>query len=664
MTKIQLRRDTSTNWTSTNPVLASGEPAFETDTGKFKIGDGVTAYNSLPYKGEGSAGVDDYEDLTSKPQINSVTLEGNKTSTDLGLADSSDIEELGNEVNTLAGDVTNINNELPNKMDNFSSNSPLVLNVQNPNGIQVLNMDNDGVSNCWSELLTPNNSIEKSYGAGSYNQFNYYATKPANWEDIEQICIKVPYQLGQTVISPIYHGQKTSISARCIFGWEDEEGVFIPAFVFQDRNLYAINNPSKNLSYTPAPTTGYTQEGYFSFGATTVSGSYSGGGDTWNNCLTDLNQYQCALRIPPDKSGLELVNNRFYGTTVRRGFTDFDDWVDKTNLDKITQVRFYPYTRKGNSSMYWNAYGAQEEYPMDVSSCAVYNTTNSLSTYNTISALGAPVYKAILKNTISLNYDNSTLKVNDSGQLYAVSSTPNNMVTTDTEQTISGTKTFTNSVKVSDDIVTSEGYRIANGGLGSGMVSLGDTSASLAIYSNGNPTVNNETLLHTGNLKDNFLLALAESGLVTNCVISWGTQKPTTDGTTVTIYTGTKIVCPNGFDSSGKPQNTIYTTTSDITVTPTSNLILVAISTGSTFNCGKFYLRANQSVPEDKAANCWLYSKVDNKNYQYAATPVDPTFNQYDYVPVVGLIKNGGTITQLVLNDFPYSESQLYNTEN
>ena len=53
MTKIQFRRDTSTNFTSVNPVLASGEPAFETDTGKFKIGDGTTAYNSLDYIGAG-----------------------------------------------------------------------------------------------------------------------------------------------------------------------------------------------------------------------------------------------------------------------------------------------------------------------------------------------------------------------------------------------------------------------------------------------------------------------------------------------------------------------------------------------------------------------------------------------------------------------------------
>lgn len=49
VTQIQFRRGTSTQWTSTNPVLASGELGFETNTGFAKIGDGTTAWNSLPY---------------------------------------------------------------------------------------------------------------------------------------------------------------------------------------------------------------------------------------------------------------------------------------------------------------------------------------------------------------------------------------------------------------------------------------------------------------------------------------------------------------------------------------------------------------------------------------------------------------------------------------
>lgn len=48
-TQFKLRRDTATNWTSNNPTLASGEPGVETDTNKFKIGNGTTPWVSLPY---------------------------------------------------------------------------------------------------------------------------------------------------------------------------------------------------------------------------------------------------------------------------------------------------------------------------------------------------------------------------------------------------------------------------------------------------------------------------------------------------------------------------------------------------------------------------------------------------------------------------------------
>jgi hypothetical protein len=56
VTQIQLRRGTAASWTSANPTLAAGEFGFETDTGKAKIGNGVTAWNSLAYSITGEVG--------------------------------------------------------------------------------------------------------------------------------------------------------------------------------------------------------------------------------------------------------------------------------------------------------------------------------------------------------------------------------------------------------------------------------------------------------------------------------------------------------------------------------------------------------------------------------------------------------------------------------
>jgi hypothetical protein len=45
----QQRRDTAANWTFNNPTLLAGELGYETDTGKWKVGTGSTAWASLSY---------------------------------------------------------------------------------------------------------------------------------------------------------------------------------------------------------------------------------------------------------------------------------------------------------------------------------------------------------------------------------------------------------------------------------------------------------------------------------------------------------------------------------------------------------------------------------------------------------------------------------------
>src|SRR5512147_581338 len=53
---MQQRRDTAANWTSADYILASGEIGVESDTLKFKIGNGVTSWNFLAYQGTGGGG--------------------------------------------------------------------------------------------------------------------------------------------------------------------------------------------------------------------------------------------------------------------------------------------------------------------------------------------------------------------------------------------------------------------------------------------------------------------------------------------------------------------------------------------------------------------------------------------------------------------------------
>ena len=56
--RLQLRRDTAERWAYVNPRLADGEPGYETDTGRMKIGNNKLLWTELDYF-SGGAVVDD-----------------------------------------------------------------------------------------------------------------------------------------------------------------------------------------------------------------------------------------------------------------------------------------------------------------------------------------------------------------------------------------------------------------------------------------------------------------------------------------------------------------------------------------------------------------------------------------------------------------------------
>lgn len=137
-TRMQQRRGTAAQWTTANPVLGAGEIGFETDTGKFKIGDGTNEWGDLSYFLDAS----DAEGA----------LEGYVLTTDVGVAngvaslDSTGnvpISQLGNIIDG-APETLNTLNELAaaisDNPDFFSTVTGLAEDVgDNANAIGTLN---------------------------------------------------------------------------------------------------------------------------------------------------------------------------------------------------------------------------------------------------------------------------------------------------------------------------------------------------------------------------------------------------------------------------------------------------------------------------------------------------------------------------------------------
>lgn len=70
---LQLKRATAARWQEVNPVLAVGEPGFVMDENRFKIGDGTTAWDNLPYIGESEVfNAQTHYDFPSIGRVNTI----------------------------------------------------------------------------------------------------------------------------------------------------------------------------------------------------------------------------------------------------------------------------------------------------------------------------------------------------------------------------------------------------------------------------------------------------------------------------------------------------------------------------------------------------------------------------------------------------------------
>ena len=107
--RIRIRRDTSANWEQYNPVLSLGEQGYETDTRQLKIGDGTTAWNSLPY----------YRGFyTAEMQ---AKLDGIETGAEKNIIKSASIKKGSSSAVPISPDANgNINIDVSDKVDKVS----------------------------------------------------------------------------------------------------------------------------------------------------------------------------------------------------------------------------------------------------------------------------------------------------------------------------------------------------------------------------------------------------------------------------------------------------------------------------------------------------------------------------------------------------------------
>ena len=261
MTQIKLRRDTAANFTSKNPVLGVGEPAYETDTKKLKIGDGTTAYTQLEYfsAGGGSTNITATLPLKIVDGVISLEVDGQTIQIVDGKLHAN-LDELSNTVNTLSDDVgtsfdlinilqtdvqsnteniTNLQTALSGKQDKIISEKPLVLGKQIIKNYKGITIADNKVSSTGGQSFTATNVNTFTINTGN-------AAPPASY-------IEIPYKSGQVIQVPTNKWNDTNGKLGLFFGSWQDDGNFLVTAAFTPEDSYKNSNGCFGGLFTDGP---------------------------------------------------------------------------------------------------------------------------------------------------------------------------------------------------------------------------------------------------------------------------------------------------------------------------------------------------------------------------------------------------------------------------
>ena len=464
---------------------------------------------------------------------------------------SANLDEIGSELNDLSGRVTAAEADILAKENKITTTGALSLQEKiqtNAVGFTVTSesaMTNDH----YQRVPFPESSSSR------------LAIQDTSFTYPYKSYLAIPYSLGQVIRVPRAYGQ-------LFFGSFDDNGDFIVSvgfntFYYNTNGFALYGGPiyraeTGSSEYPPVmPRLNPTQMGYdgnYTYHSRPREAADSGDLYSLSNYLPE-NDFSCAFyQISPDTTGAIMIQAFWSITTGRCSTAVYRDtetsYQYAGHLDAMRNNIQYALWLPDETGTSYNPskFGL---YDWNVSRIP---WSDKLGWEAFFKGRGANLYSLTgqsSKNYLELNLGDG-LSVVD-GKLTASSATPTNMMTTDTDQDITGTKTFGNGKLILEGWINSpQGNAVLSGGVdGLNEAYLGDRNGSTAIQ--GDITLwptqqvkyknTGDTFIHTGNMGEYV------------------------DGTTIT-YSGNKLSAVNS--GSTTPANMVTTDTDqDITGTKT-----------------------------------------------------------------------------------------------
>lgn len=493
MTTIKFRRDTSANWTSVNPIPAQGEPCYETDTGKLKIGNGSDNYVALPYVSDGGGSSGDL------PIATATTLGGIKVGNNLSITE-------------------------------------------------------DGTLSASSEaktVKTPNGNI-KLDDAGLHNEDNSRTIIRRNTDGLE-------VAVGNGFDSTIIYGKSIKLKSTNItdkygntfLSGDTINGVKLSADTYGNKSIANSEYTSNRLELTTNACNLYDSDNRQVFGSSYNSGidktdwSFASQSDSVRIANKSAsNDYGLILKVPTNGTS-PTIGYTYHGTDSSLNGKD-QTFLRTEDIDNNTiKIVDGKLTASGGGSAGTTDYTQLENKPQ----------------INSVELTG--------------NKTLDDLGIQAKGNY--LTALPDNAVTTDTTQEITGDKTFTktittNNITCNNTLMASTIRTKANGTIklahptnnASGMITLDNNYGQFSV-TNGLSSNNNLLQVVSGTAyatlmgnkietkdKDGNLYHYINSQNITNCLLEVPQRiKLELNDGTLTLKAGSQVIVPNGFETDG-----------------------------------------------------------------------------------------------------------------
>ena len=151
---IQLRKGSSSTWSSQNPVLASGEPGYDLTNNILKIGDGITNWNNL-------SGISPNLDTTLAAGSGIIFSYADSTLTISASGGSGGLNNIVEDITPQLGGNLDLNNYSVNGTGNISIVGDLIANTGAYNALTVnsINVSLSGHTHISSEIADFDSSV-------------------------------------------------------------------------------------------------------------------------------------------------------------------------------------------------------------------------------------------------------------------------------------------------------------------------------------------------------------------------------------------------------------------------------------------------------------------------------------------------------------------------